>query len=230
MQADGTNKLKLTSGSDSYELNPRISDDGRTITFASRISGNSQIRRIDTDGMNLRQLTDDLKTPGTEAKLLADGQTLIFSTYLSPSGWTLFKRTPDGKDNQLTNVTVEAWDVSPDGRLLVFSGTDAQTQKNKIYVQNLENGEIIKTFDVRASHTLRFTRDGKAFIFGSRREGSLSEIMFQPLDGSSPKTFDNPEGERIVWLDWSLDGKNLLVVRGKIQNDVVLIQVQTKDE
>lgn len=229
MQADGTNKLKLTSGSDSYELNPRISDDGRTITFASRLSGNSQVRRIDTDGMNLRQLTNDLKTPGTEAKVLADGQTLIFSTYLSPTGWTLFKRTPGGKDNQLTNVTVEAWDVSPDGRLLVFSGTDAQTQKNKIYVQNLENGEIIKTFDVRASHTLRFTRDGKAVIFGSRREGSLSEIMFQPLDGSSPKTFDNPEGERIIWLDWSLDGKNLLVVRGKIQNDVVLIQVETKD-
>ncbi len=224
MTTEGAQKLKLTDGNDSFDLNPRISDNRRMMTFASKRTGNSQIWGIEPDGRNLRQLTFDLKTPTAESKLLGDGQTLVYTSYISPFGWTLFKRTPDGQEKQLTKVTVEAWDVSPDEHLLAFSGTDRQTQKPQIYVQNLETDEIIKTFDVRASHALCWTRDGQAIIFGSRREGTSGEIMIQPLNGASPKIYNSPESERIISLDLSPDGQNLLVVRNTINSDVVLIQ------
>ncbi len=224
MAADGTQKLRLTDGNDSFDLNPRISDNRRVITFASKRSGNSQIWSIETDGSNLRKLTFNLKTPTADSKLLNDGQTLIYSSFISPFGWTLFKRTPDGQDKQLTKVTVEAWDISPDEHLIAFSGTDRQTQKPQIYVQNLETEEIIKTFDVRASHALCRALDGKAIILGSRREGTTGEIMIQPLDGSPPKIFNSSEADRITSLDLSTDGQKLLVVRGNINSDLVLIQ------
>jgi DNA-binding winged helix-turn-helix (wHTH) protein/Tol biopolymer transport system component len=222
--SDGTQKIRLTDGNDSYDMYPRISKSRQTITFISKRSGNSQIWSIDTDGRNARQLTVNLKTPPAESKLLNDGQTLVYSSYISPFGWTLFKRMPNGEDKQLTKVTVEAWDVSPDEHLIAFSGTDPQTQKPQIYVQNLETDEIIKTFNVRASHALCWTRDGQSIILGSRREGTLGEIMIQPLDGRPPKIYNSAESDRITSLDLSPDGQNLLVVRGTINSDIVLIQ------
>ena len=114
--------------------------------------------------------------------------------------------------------------TSDNERLIAFSGTDRQTQKPQIYVQNLETDEIVKTFDVRASHALCWTRDGQSLILGSRREGATGEIMIQPLDGRPPKIFNGSESDRIISLDLSPDGQNLLVVRSTINSDVILIQ------
>lgn len=223
---DGSQKFSLTSGGDASEMRSRISTDGNTIVFASGRSGTSQIWSVGTDGRNVRQLTDDLNTPGTEAKLLSDGQSFIYLVYISDSGWTLFKRSAGQPDRQLTNSTLETWDVSPDERLLAYGATDRETQKPKVFVQDIESGQIIKTFDVRASHALRWSRDGKSLYIGSRREGSLSEIILQPLDGSQPKIFDDHQAERLLWLDTSPDGKSILAVRGEIQSNVVLIKTE----
>jgi DNA-binding winged helix-turn-helix (wHTH) protein/Tol biopolymer transport system component len=224
--ADGSEKLSLASGGDSFGMRPRMSADGRSIAFATARSGTSQIWTIGTDGRDLRQLTDNLNTPGTEAKLLADGQTIVYLAYVSDTGWTLYRRSVGENDIRLTDATIEAWDISPDEQMLAYSATDPETNKHKIVVRDIASGQIVETFDMRASHAMRWSLDGKALYVGSRRDGSLSEIMKLPLDGGEPKIFDDHQAERLLWLDVSPDGKSLLAIRGEIQSNVVLIRAE----
>jgi hypothetical protein len=66
---------------------------------------------------------------------------------------------------------------------------------------------------------LRWTADGAAV--SSNLTGS--KIWIQPLTGGPARELVDSHPDRLWYCDWSRDGKQLVVARGKTNSDVVLI-------
>ena len=223
MSADGTNKNTLTEGKDGIWLYPNVSQDGKYIIFGSNRTGRKQIWRMDLDGKNQIQLTDAEATV-SEAKLLSDGQTLIYQATVAPFGWVLFMKKSDGSTKRLTETEVDTWDISPDEKLLAYVAHDAQTKQPKTFIRPLEGGDPIKVFDFVPIRTLRWTRDGKALTFDVRN-GDSGGIVLQPLDGEK-RTLTTFNSDRVFWFDWSFDGKKFACIRGKQLTNIVMIKAE----
>ncbi len=89
-----------------------------------------------------------------------------------------------------------------------------------------DGGDPVYEFDVDQSirdKTPGWTADGRAITYILNR-GGVSNSWSQPLDGGAPKQLTDFKTDRIFAFDWSRDGKQLLLARGNITNDVVLIR------
>jgi eukaryotic-like serine/threonine-protein kinase len=58
----------------------------------------------------------------------------------------------------------------------------------------------------------------------SRRENGVDNLWLQPLDGSRGRALTNFKAEHICDFHWSFDGKQLAIVRGHTESDVVLMR------
>jgi Tol biopolymer transport system component len=70
---------------------------------------------------------------------------------------------------------------------------------------------------------LRFARDGKAVVYPVRENG-VDNLWLQPLDGSKGKQLTDFTAEHIYDFHWSFDGKQIAMVRGHTDADVVMIR------
>ncbi|MEP6637134.1 MAG: hypothetical protein ABJB97_10450, partial [Acidobacteriota bacterium] len=68
----------------------------------------------------------------------------------------------------------------------------------------------------------RWTTDGRALTYVVTSAG-VSNIWLQPIDGVAPRQLTTFKADRIFSFEWSRDGKQLLVARGMVASDVVLI-------
>lgn len=145
MNSDGTGLRQLTRGSGWHSLNPRISDDGRTIAFESKqdLTGTNgdhtqEIFVIQADGTGLTQITNGGPKPsgrnirGDESRNVAisgDGTTVAFDSFndlLPPKNddWSneifVFDlagyRRAGGTINDLGNFTVQVTDTDVDAQ------------------------------------------------------------------------------------------------------------------
>jgi len=119
--------------------------------------------------------------------------------------------------------------ISPDGRSIAFNRSTLFAPFETLTVVSLDNGEIVKEFDVRIEQTLnhgrrtvQWTPDGQAINFVSL-QNNVSNIWRQPLDGP-PVPVTNFGSGRIFNFAFSPDGKQLALSRGTFNRDVVLIQ------
>jgi Tol biopolymer transport system component len=69
----------------------------------------------------------------------------------------------------------------------------------------------------------RFTPDGKAVAYPVRENG-VDNIWVEPIDGSTGHPITKFDSEQILSFHWSPDGKNLGILRGHTDSDVVLLQ------
>ena len=70
---------------------------------------------------------------------------------------------------------------------------------------------------------LRFSPDGKAVVYPARENG-VDNLWLQPLDGSKGHALTSFTAEHSLRLHWSFNGKQLALVRGHDDADVVLIR------
>ena len=68
-----------------------------------------------------------------------------------------------------------------------------------------------------------FAADGKGVIYPVR-DGETDNLWFQHLDGSAGKQLTDFKSELIRDFDYSFDGKQLALIRGHRESDVVLIR------
>jgi Tol biopolymer transport system component len=69
----------------------------------------------------------------------------------------------------------------------------------------------------------KFTPDGKA-VAHTVRDNGVDNIWIQPLDGSPGHLITKFDSEQILAFHWSPDGKNLGILRGHTDSDVVLLR------
>jgi len=220
---DGSNNRQLTFnvGRNFY---PSVTPDGRHVVFVSDRTGSNNLWRTDLDGSNPKQLTDG---PGIrQLKCSPDGKWVFYSAKGNTKE-TIWKVSIDGGvPTQLTNESSRRPLVSPDGRFVVCEyGEFSANTPVKIAIISVDGGPPVRLLDlpnVVKSVIFQLAADGHALIYRDSRN-RVDNLWSQPLDGGSPKQLTDFKSDQIFWFDWSRDGKELALARGRAGSDVVLI-------
>jgi Tol biopolymer transport system component len=200
---------------------------GRVAVLRSYQSGPARIMRLDSDGLN--------------ATMLASG--LVFSPTCSPDGRDLFyvsmptpqkiMRVPveGGTAHVVGNIpgaTVRgSMKASPDGKFLAFPyDVYGSTPGLKLGIVSVNQGQLVKSFDapmgIYRESCLRWAPDGKSLQY-LLTTGDVTNIWEQPLSGGSAHQFTQFASGRMFDFNWSTDGKTILMSRGEVSGDVVLL-------
>ena len=120
--------------------------------------------------------------------------------------------------------------ISPDGKFIACRYREQDLSPFELGIISFETGEKVKAIDLPSisaapTGTLQWSADGRAVLYIDTK-GGVSDIWSQPLDGPA-KQLTNFRTDQIFSFDWSRDGKQLLMARGNVTNDVVLI-VETR--
>jgi eukaryotic-like serine/threonine-protein kinase len=212
--------------------NPTACLNGQTIVFDMAFHGNSgtnNVWRIDTSGANLKQLTT-----GARDHYAVCSPDSHWAYFVSNGDIATLQRVPveGGAIQKISDLPMDGlFDLSPDGKLAAFATLEHSGEhKQKLVVLSAENGQDVKMLDFehfRLGGLLRFSPDGKAVVYASR-ENNVDNLWWQPLDGSKGHAITDFKAERIYDFHWSFDGKQLAMVRGHTDADVVLIRDQGK--
>jgi tol-pal system beta propeller repeat protein TolB len=155
MNADGTNRLRLTDKGDNWF--PSFSPDGTRIAFVSNRDGKRDIYLINPDGTNLVRLTTDVGASYQPA-WSPDGKHLAFTTHYGKNQ-EIFVIDADG--NNLVNLSSnESGDErptwSPDGKFIAFaSGRDYSDDSvmDQIYVMAADGSKQERLTDFNSQAT-----------------------------------------------------------------------------
>jgi Tol biopolymer transport system component len=194
-------------------LSPSVSPDGHYIAFVSDRTGSRHIWRIDIDGSNARQLTNDKGE--WNPQFLPDSQGVLYET--TTAG---FWKVPIDGGQPLLQVSVSTsagMVISPDGKWVAASYWEPAARKTAIY--SVEGNTPQKILDILTVFT-RWTPDGHAL---ASIENNNSTIMIHGIDDGSRKQLIDVAPDRIFSFAWSRDGKQLALARGRVSKDVVLI-------
>jgi eukaryotic-like serine/threonine-protein kinase len=214
--------------------------DSRYLLFPWAYHGGTNsvgIWRVNADGSNAKQLTDG-GNDGFQRKPACGGNWVYFFRDVQHIWRVPLDGAPDGsfKAEPVPATAIEhgfhtgrGMGVSPDGKTLAYMPelVDPQTQTGvqKIALLDLESMAAPRMIDPNPhiSSGPQFTPDGKSVAYPVRENG-VDNLWVQPIDGSAPHQITQFDSEQILSFDWSPDGKNLGVLRGHTDSDVVLFQ------
>jgi serine/threonine protein kinase len=128
--------------------------------------------------------------------------------------------------------------VSPDGKLVAIITQHSNSDtKERLGLLPPDFSQPIRFVDFerpRAEYgvmfgdgPILFTRDGKGIIYPVR-DGSVDNLWLQNLDGSPGKLLTDFKSDFIRDFDYSVDGKQLAIIRGHRESDVVLLREAEK--
>jgi Tol biopolymer transport system component len=218
--SDGAGAKQLTSNA-RINQSPAVSPDGTYIVFHSDRSGVPHLWRMDMDGSDQRQLTYGASGE-QNPQFSPDGRWLVYRT--SFGKWTAWKIPAEGGDPvQLTDKLSRVPTVSPDGKMVAYLYRD-ENAPWRIALAPFDGGEPLKTFDIPPTIPFyRWTPDGRAIAYVNSERGG-STIFARPLDGGKPVQLTEFKADtEILSFAYSRDGKQLALSRGRVSNDVVLI-------
>ncbi len=123
--------------------------------------------------------------------------------------------------------------VSPDGKLVAIITSRAGDTKEKLGLLSPDFSQPIRLMEFerpRAEYAVMFgdgpilfTHDGKGIVYPVR-DKQTDNLWLQNLDGSPGKQLTDFKSEFIRDFDYSVDGKQLAIIRGHRESDVVLIR------
>jgi len=210
---------------DSASGNPAPCGD-RFVVFGHGLhgaNGSANIWRADAAGGNLKQVsTGKLDTAPVCSP---DGRWVY---YLDSAAKRLAKVPVDGgTGQQASDLPVNGlFDLSPDGTTLAFATVDhAGGHEEKLALVDADTGKVrqLLKYEKDGFELIRYTPDGKALAY-TIRENGVDNLWQQNLDGSPGKRLTSFKAEHVTDFHWSFDGKQIAVVRGHTDSDVVLMR------
>jgi len=158
------------------------------IVFHSDRDGNNEIYVMDTDGGNVRRLTNN---PADDKRAVwsPDGKSIAFCS-MRDGNWQIYVMSPDGKNQRrLSNARAGDPTWSPDGKKIAFS-SDREGQF-EIYVMDADGGIVRRLTNNPAIDGFPdWSPDGKSITFRSKRDGNF-EIYVMDADGSNQRRLTN---------------------------------------
>ncbi len=220
-------QLTFDPASDDY---PTVSSDGRYIVFVSNRAGSPHLWRMNRDGGDLKQLTD--QTEEAPPHITPDGQYVIYSARTGgrPSLWKV--SIEGGEAVRLTDKLTLWPAVSPDGRWIAcLTKEDSIEEPVKLGVFSARDASSSKTFDIPEGvlispsipPVIGWSPDSRGVMYVVT-QNSVSNVWVQPLAGGAPKKITDFTADRIFQFDWSRSGKRLAYARGVLRNDVVMLE------
>ncbi|HWY53966.1 MAG TPA: protein kinase [Terriglobales bacterium] len=196
----------------------------------------------DNNSLGLWRVNED----GSHPVKLADAQLDTFPVCAANHNWVYYFaeakqlwRVPldgSGKPEPVPGSSVagafligRGMGISPDGKTLVYgieivnSGDAMGTQKIALLdVATLRSPRFLEP-NPRMSKGMQFTPDGRTVAYPITENG-VDNVWIQPIDGGPGRQITHFNSEQILSFHWSPDGKNLGVLRGHTDSDVVLLQ------
>jgi Tol biopolymer transport system component len=242
----------LRTSLDGAKQTELFSDNATTLGAAAVCGGGRSIvvsmrGRESRESANLWQMDAD----GSNLKRLTEGEDDLLPHCSLGSKWVYYF---DGKAGGLTRVPLEGgkpealpsvgvpgsvgfpvFGISRDDAMLVTYGAvpdpRASPYKRKLGLfkttslgapaQILDADSRIVIISTGSPH---FTPDGLGLVYPILGEKNEHNLWLQPLDGKPGRQITHFTSEQIYGFGWSPDGKKLLVGRGHIESDVVLLR------
>jgi Tol biopolymer transport system component len=204
-------------------VTPVATSDGARIVYVKETGGaDVGLWIADADGRQARQLVAELVgnpivTPDDQHVIFLSYRSAIQSPWIMPLG--------GGEPTQIVDVWA-AWpslNVSPDGRRLLFLGSDPQN-RFMFVVCELPSCTNRRDFALPAnfrSPTTRLMPDGEGIAY---LESSAMNIWSLPLAGGAPQQLTHFTDRAIESFAWSPDGTRLALLRTTTTNDIVLLK------
>ena len=232
------------------DIYPYWSPDGKQIVFQSdRNSGireHFQIYIINTDGSNLRRITNRPEFSDETPVWSPDGIKILFSSYITDDNNELFIMNTDGSDlKQLThNPTSDGHQkFSPDGKKIIFCSKRDDEGINpdlnyEIYEMNIDGTDIRRLTNYVGWDTYpSISPNGSKILWrriletgGNSRSGRNSEIFLMNRDGTNPNNLTNhPDFDG--YPCWSPDGSKIVFAsnRGNKNRDNFHLYIMNAD-
>jgi serine/threonine protein kinase len=175
---------------------------------------------------------------GSNVKPITDGKLDTNPVCTNDAKWVFFLQGGEqklakvpiegGPPQVLTELPVLGFDISPDGKLAAFPTLQHSGEhKELLALMPTDGSQASKLVEFeRPRHgLLHFLIDGKSVVYPVRENG-IDNLWLQPLDGSKGRQITDFTSEHIFDFHWSFDGKQLALVRGHTDADVVLIRDQ----
>jgi eukaryotic-like serine/threonine-protein kinase len=211
----------------------------QSIVFVWAYHGGSNLMgiwRVDADGSHPTQLTDGPHDAFFGYPPVCSGNQPW--VYFARNVQTLWRVPLDGsgKAEPIPGSEVpkafqtgRGMGLSPDGKTLAYLIKYLNPEKEEgtikialLDLATLTNPRLLDAND-RISAGPIFAPDGKSVAYPVRENG-VDNIWIQPLDGTAGHYITHFTSEQIQFFHWSPDGKNLGILRGHIDSDVVLLQ------
>jgi Tol biopolymer transport system component len=184
--------------------------------------------RLDGDGSNPVKLVGGSLWSPTCAP---DGRFVFYVTVDSPQKiW----RVPidGGTPIQIAQILGEGisgrMSVSPNGQFIAYPYNRYLSSAGPgwdLAVIPIEGGPPAKIFNEPSGFWgIRWSPQGKGLQYVLTQNGTTN-IWEQPMAGGEPKQITKFSSGRIFDFNWTVDGKRLLVTRGEVTSDVVLLNL-----
>lgn len=202
--------VKLTNVQDKY---PNVSSDESKIVFQSNRAGNWQIFTINTDGTNLKRLTNN-SSNDEHPSWSADESQIVFVSDRDGNS-EIYVMNADGTNQKnISNHPAEDrhpnW--SPDGKKIIFNSSRNEEKELSIFVMNSDGSNVkslSKPEDKEIESYASFSPNGSKIVFVKWFENSNGEIFVMNSDGTIPvNVTNNPAFDG--YPCWSPDGKSIL--------------------
>jgi Tol biopolymer transport system component len=122
---------------------------------------------------------------------------------------------------------VDRLSVSPDGKLLAYpysQYTNAVAHGWTLAIVPIGGGPPVKTLEVSGGiRNLRWSPDGKSLEYLLTRN-EATNLWEQPLAGGGPRKMTKFTSGHMFDFNWSSDRSHLLLTRGSISSNVILLQ------
>jgi Tol biopolymer transport system component/DNA-binding winged helix-turn-helix (wHTH) protein len=230
---DGGDPIQLTENAGEDNTDPVVSADGRYIVFTSNRTGQQQIWRMDTDGRNQTQLTfgENEQEIAHSADISPDGKDVYYIRG-GAGGASIWKVPIEGGPAVKISDHAPAGtgyfiSISPDGKLIAYHQTSDKPEnpgdEPTIRIGLLSSdGQMQKgAFDLPMRRTLVRWSGNTTFDYFAGTYNTSTLMRLNIVDGTTRKLLEFPE--RVHNFAWSKDGENLIVSRGKLQGDAILI-------
>jgi serine/threonine protein kinase/Tol biopolymer transport system component len=220
MNEDGTGRRQLTA--DAEAAFPAVTPDGRSMVFERELSG---LWQSDIDGQNARAVPQT--SAGVRPSVTPDGKHVMY-TLLKTGLEELWQAPLDGSAPPRRVLDSRAFRgvVSPDGTQVAFYLLDDSVSSFTLAVMPVNGDRPSHKFPVTPSTAyaaVQWTLDGKALLHNSQ-PGDRSNIWLQPLSGGPARQLTRFADQLVFGFSRSLDGKQLLIARGTLSRDAMLIR------
>lgn len=219
---DGRNVQEFPLGP-AMNRRPSACPDGQRILFTSQTGAGRNVWSANSTGLELRQLTfgNDDGYP----QCSRDSKWFIYGSGNNGHP-ALFKMPIEGGHPVLISDKYRGVArLSPESRWVAGAFEDSPKHL-AIAVISVDGGQLMWPFDVPEgidwdAH-LGWTPDGSGLIY-SVMQGGMSNLWVRPLSGGSPTQLTKFKEGRIFSFNWSPDGTQLVLARGFITDDAVLL-------
>ena len=222
---DGSERKQLTSDAGA-EISPKLSADGRFLTFLSNRTGQMEVWRSDANGTNAVRLTTSGNV--TDSIISPDGEAAFYLVQDSESKVeTLWRVSISGENPiKLTDRTTRSPRISPDGKTIACYISNPETNTMMLALLSAETGEVLKYPATPQNDDIPFldwSKDGESLFVVLRRETPCS-LWKLPLNGNQPEQLREWPNDAIFRLAISRNGERVFYEVGNQLNSVMQFQ------